>query len=1029
MAPRERSILVGKRVRSRSASPALGGHLQRPSQENLSKKPKLSSRITGRGRSPDPKQSVNCSSSLTSPVPRQTSTLVVHPSNNSAPTSKRKRNAKRRQAKGVAESPKLDSSGIWVLEEARGKVELLSRISSPTWDDLFESDPMPTMRTTTSTTSQSLEESELDWIDDISLGISVRTPDRLSPLIPEESKIEDYSSSSPSTPHPSSPTSDLVVRLPHSPPQNGPTSSRAFLSTSTTSSQASTMSTLLNRALLAWDSVRLPLTPPSPPRPSTQPPIGLPHGTPRPVPTSSSSPTVERSLKPTENISCSCLLPRSPPQPTRSSSTTRPSETSSLVDNDTRSPTLVPTPTSRKQSSHRTASKPKVTAAAVAERRARVLGARVEGTLSVSGSTGPVVATGRTASANTSTSASRAAERGMVTAHVKVEEAKKRSWVQRFLRWNCWGLPVPVSGSEWSITAKPLPSPPESVLNDAVAMSTISDNPHLFALPSPMNVERLRDLSSTHPNQAFVLSVIEGFQNGYWPLANPPADAPHIVNHSNPSPTDPVHASFLLEQRDIELEKGRYSEGFPELLPGMRAMPLRVVPKDGGSALRLVVNHSKEPHSLNSMVDRTLMPKVPLDNMHSLGEHILTIREEHPGEELVLWKSDVSEAYRLLPVHFFWQLMQAEWIAGLFYLNHCIVFGGRASQYMFIAFMSMVSWIAVHIRGIRFLCSFSDDHFGVALKRDTTWYEPFAALLPTPQVKLLTLWDDLGIPHKRKKQLSGSPLVIIGILVDVDLFTLTLPKESITDLLDELASWCDPKGKIARRGVPLQRWQQLAGWLNWSFNVFPLLRPCLSNVYAKMRGKSSSGGVFRPNNAIRMDLGWVMAYIKQSTGVHILSSLHWLPSEADYTIYCDASLKGMGFWVVNENLGFYSPTVDTQGEDFIFFHESLCVLSAIIWLDEHECLPQRLTIYTDNTNTVDMFNTLSASPRMNPILKAACDIALTGLLDFKVLYVPGCDNHVADALSRFDVPRALVFAPHLRVSTFTPPRITLGQAL
>ena len=212
---------------------------------------------------------------------------------------------------------------------------------------------------------------------------------------------------------------------------------------------------------------------------------------------------------------------------------------------------------------------------------------------------------------------------------------------------------MPVSVSDWSTTAKPLTSPLDSVLNNAVAASTISNNPHLFALPSPVNVERLRDLSSTHPNQAFVLSVIEGFNNGFWPLANPPADAPHVVNHSNHSPTDPAHASFLLEQRDIEFGKGRYSEGFSELLPGMRAMPLRVVPKDGGSALHLVVNHSKEPHSLNSMVDLTIMPKVSLDNMRSLGEHIPTLREEHPGEELVLWKSDVSEAYRLLPVHLF----------------------------------------------------------------------------------------------------------------------------------------------------------------------------------------------------------------------------------------------------------------------------------------------------------------------------------------------------------------------------------------
>lgn len=68
----------------------------------------------------------------------------------------------------------------------------------------------------------------------------------------------------------------------------------------------------------------------------------------------------------------------------------------------------------------------------------------------------------------------------------------------------------------------------------------------------------------------------------------------------------------------------------------------------------------------------------------------------------------------------------------------------------------------------------------------------------------------------------------------------------------------------------------------------------------------------------------------------------------------------------------------------------------------------------------------SCSARINPILIAACNIALTSCIDFKVLYVPGRDNQVADALSRFDVSRAISIVPTLRISAFEPPRITLG---
>jgi hypothetical protein len=96
------------------------------------------------------------------------------------------------------------------------------------------------------------------------------------------------------------------------------------------------------------------------------------------------------------------------------------------------------------------------------------------------------------------------------------------------------------------------------------------------------------------------------------------------------------------------------------------------------------------------------------------------------------------------------------------------------------------------------------------------------------------------------------------------------------------------------------------------------------------------------------------------------------------------------------------------------------------WLDEYECLPQNVVFYCDNTNTVDIFNTLSARPRINPILKEFIDIIVPSHHDFKVIWIPTAENSVADALSRFDIDKACRLVAGLRVNTFEPPRITLG---
>ena len=87
-------------------------------------------------------------------------------------------------------------------------------------------------------------------------------------------------------------------------------------------------------------------------------------------------------------------------------------------------------------------------------------------------------------------------------------------------------------------------------------------------------------------------------------------------------------------------------------------MPIHAVPKPHSTDLRLVTNHSAGNYSLNSMIKREDICGYPLDNMTQLGEMLLKKKEEFPDEELILFKSDISDAYRHLPMHPLWQVKQ-----------------------------------------------------------------------------------------------------------------------------------------------------------------------------------------------------------------------------------------------------------------------------------------------------------------------------------------------------------------------------------
>jgi hypothetical protein len=225
----------------------------------------------------------------------------------------------------------------------------------------------------------------------------------------------------------------------------------------------------------------------------------------------------------------------------------------------------------------------------------------------------------------------------------------------------------------------------------------------------------------------------------------------------------------------------------------------------------------------------------------------------------------------------------------------------------------------------------------------------------------------------------------------------------------------------------LREFQRMAGWINWSLNVYPLLRPGLSMLYSKMSGKSEILKLIWVNSTMVRELHWLADHVDRSDGVHLLESTEWSADDATLTVYTDACLTGLGFWIPKDSTGFTAPWSSHQP---IFYLEALTVLSAI----QHVCtsrsrsIPTRLAIFCDNSNTVDMFNTLRASPDMNPILLAAVDLAIEHNLLFRVFHIAGDANTLADALSRSDWSTISSLSPQLRVALFEPPPVRLGRS-
>jgi len=179
-------------------------------------------------------------------------------------------------------------------------------------------------------------------------------------------------------------------------------------------------------------------------------------------------------------------------------------------------------------------------------------------------------------------------------------------------------------------------------------MTTIQDQHDLFAIVTPIDVDRFEALLTTHPNQPFVESVCRGLHEGFWPWANTWYDEfPSIVDESLGMPLKAEEAEFLCDQQDHKWSKGRFSGSFGrDLLPRMHASPTHAVPKPHSEKLRMVINQSAGPFAPNSMISHEDIKVFPLDSMSHLGEGLLNLHCEKPNWSWVIYKSDVAKVYR-----------------------------------------------------------------------------------------------------------------------------------------------------------------------------------------------------------------------------------------------------------------------------------------------------------------------------------------------------------------------------------------------
>ena len=201
----------------------------------------------------------------------------------------------------------------------------------------------------------------------------------------------------------------------------------------------------------------------------------------------------------------------------------------------------------------------------------------------------------------------------------------------------------------------------------------------------------------------------------------------------------------------------------------------------------------------------------------------------------------------------------------------------------------------------------------------------------------------------------------------------------------------------------------------------------------KTAGKLFPKALLWVNQDVERELTRMADHLLRSDDIYFLLSVSWSYDDLSPSVlhvYCNASPFAMGFWYPSLAQGFQVPAhqIFTQQGGSIFYLEALCVCAAILDAAPHLLPDQHLAVHTDNINTVQLFNLLSAIPAFNWMLIQVIDRVLSQGIDLRVFHVPGVHNEIADALSRLQNDLLASSHPELVISAFQPPRPMLGAA-
>lgn len=487
------------------------------------------------------------------------------------------------------------------------------------------------------------------------------------------------------------------------------------------------------------------------------------------------------------------------------------------------------------------------------------------------------------------------------------------------------------------------------------------------------------------------------------------------LNYSGPrEPTEAQNLKSARENPHIvrqkihkELVAGTIAGPFTyRPLPNLRISPIGLVPKKALGEFRLI-HHLSYPKgsSLNDFIDHKLCSV----QYTSFDEAIHMLQDL--GKHCALWKMDLKNAFRLLPVHpaDFDQL--GFMFEGEIFVDKSLPFGCSISCSLFEKFATFLEFCVKRRMQSGKLIHYLDDYLG----GDEDHVKSKA---------LMTLFQSclmhLNVPIADEKTVGpATVLCFLGLELDSDKMVVRMPNEKIEEILVRI------RDILGKEKVTLRVMQQLIGVLNFACRAIAPGRPFCRRLINSICGLSKPHHHIRVNAGMRQDLNMWRQFFEKFNGISVFYDRHWV-SNADVQFFTDsAGGLGLGFGIYFQGRwcrASWPARWHEKGvtKDITFLEMFPIVVALDIW--GSELRNKKIKFQCDNQAVVHILNSMtSKSDRVMGLVRSITLSCLELNILIKALHIPGVHNDICDALSRLQLQRFRQLAPDAEVDPHPVP--------